>query len=241
MNARLCHVVVGETCPVPTGEDRLEEANHFLTKLEDEYHDPRAFRYNLNAYLSSINSVVALLTKELEKRGDAQWWKKQREQFDGEPVLKQIARARNTTIHQKAIFDGSEVRIGLYRGRRHKLSTIRDLPGDIKSDALLKFWTESELGKMLLDEEHSAIGEQYGVWRLYHIKELSETEDVLTVCRRALSRAFMWLAAAHEILGVRTADLPEKELVAPDALSKVTVLLESDVDPTLFAKWGWSS
>lgn len=220
-------------------EDRFSEALHAIVRLDKEYHDPRAFRYNLNAFLSSTRSVSHILQFELEKRGDVQWWKERKLPFSDDPVLRRIASGRNTTLHQKAIFDGSRVLIGLYRGRRHKLSVGGNVPHDVPSATLLKWWQDSEGAKLFLDADRSDMGEQYGVWRRYFIKELSATEDALVVCWRAIARTNALIAAAHELVGTKVWVMPEQDLIRSDVLAKVSVLLESDVDPSLITKWGW--
>ena len=100
-------------------------------------------------------------------------------------------------------------------------------------------WTTSEIGRLLLDEEHSALGEQYGVWRKYNIEVISKTEDVLTMTRRGSIRSHDMLAAAHRLYEVETGNIPDDNLLSEDGLAAVTVLLESDMDPTLPSKWGW--
>lgn len=118
-----CHLAEGSVaCPLPASEDRLIECFHVANRLDVEYHDPRAFRYNLNALVTALSSVRELLQKEIEKAGRVRDWNKVREPFRKDPWLDAIKVARNTTLHQKAIFDGSQAEVGLYRGRRHKLA-----------------------------------------------------------------------------------------------------------------------
>lgn len=227
-------------CPLPQSEDRLLEAFNAHRRLESEYHDPRAFRYNLNAFLASVSSIQQILQKEIEQRGDVRRWNQVRDPFKNDPWLKALARARNVTLHQQAIFDGSVVHIGMYRWRRHKLSVSREVPHDVPSERLLEWFTTTDLGKMFLDEEHSAWGEEYGVWRQYNIAEISTTEDVLTMTRRGSIRAHDMLAAAHCLYGVETGNIDSDRLLSRDGLAEVTVLLESDIDPSLPSKWGWN-
>jgi len=215
------------------------ECFHNAERLEDEYHDPRAFRFNLNALLASINSVSAIAQKEIEKKGDVARWNAAREPFKNDPWLGAVKGARNVTLHQKAIFDGSKVHMGLYRGRRLKLAVSQEIRADIHSSDILQHWNESELGRMFLDPGHSAIGEQYGVRREYWIDEVSKSEDVLIAIRRALIRAHDLIAIAHGIYGVKVEHIPDDYYLSPEGLARVSVLLESDVDPTLPKKWGW--
>ena len=220
-------------------EDRLIECFHNVDRLEDEYHDPRAFRFNLNALLSSINSVSIIAQKEIEKKGDVVRWNNARKPFKDDPWLGAVRGARNVTLHQKAIFDGSKIEMGLYRGRRLKLAFSQEIKGDVHSSVILKYWNDSELGRMFLDPGHSALNEQYGVWRKYWIDEVSKTEDVLLAIRRALIRAHDLVAIAHGIYKVKVEHIPDDYYLSPEGLARVSVLLESDVDPTLPKKWGW--
>lgn len=220
-------------------EDRLMECFHNAERLEREYHDPRAFRYNLNALLTSINSVEALLQKEIEKKGDVVRWNQAREPFKDDPWLGAVKGARNVTLHQKAIFDGSKIDVGLYRGRRLKLAFSDEVRGDLHSAEILERWTKSKAGRMFLDPGHSALNEQYGVWRKYWIKEISASEDVLVAIRRALIRIHDLVAVAHGLYEVTVDPIPDEYPLSPEGLARVTVLLESDIDPTLPKKWGW--
>ncbi len=57
-------------CPIPTAEDRLLECFYFLSQVEMAYHNPREFRYSLNALLSALSAVSVMAQKErLRKRG----------------------------------------------------------------------------------------------------------------------------------------------------------------------------
>lgn len=129
--------------------------------------------------------------------------------------------------------------MGLYRGRRLKLAVTKEIRGDLHSAAILEHWTESELGRMFLDPGHSAIGEQYGVWRKYWINEVSTTEDVLIAIRRALIRTHDLVAVAHGIYEIQVEHIHDDHYLSPESLARVSVLLESDIDPTLPDKWGW--
>jgi hypothetical protein len=227
-------------CPLPTAEDRFAESEYLMSRLELEYHDPRVYRYNLNAVLSSMAALSEILQKEMEQKGDGDKWKKLiKEPFADDPWLSSITRARNVVIHQRAILNGSRVDIGLFRWRRHKLSMHADLSHDVPSSELLRRWTSSEAGQLFLDEAHSAFGEEYGVWRRYHVAQISETEDTLTHLRRGYIRNHDKLRIAHTCYGINASAFDDRLLLSPESLSNVTVLLESDVDQALWKKWGW--
>lgn len=226
------------TCPVPMTEDRLIECFHNIERLEHDYHNPRTFRFSLNALLASLSSVSAIAQKEIEQKGDVNQWNVARKPFKSDPWLGAAKGARNITLHQKAIFNGSKVYMGLYRWRGLKLTLIQDIPSDIHSSEILERWCNSEMGRMMLDPGHAAIGEEYGVLREYWIKEISTEEDTLTAMRRALLRAHDLVVAAHDIYAVKLGHISDDRLEPAD-LDKVRVLLESDIDPTLPKKWGW--
>lgn len=237
----ICHLGDHKSeCYTPDAEDRLMESFRAIDQLHEEYHDPQEFRYNLNAFLAAVCAVPALLQKEVEKAGQVQAWKILKQPLATDDALKAVVRGRNTTLHQRAIVDGSKVDIGLFRGRRHKLSMTAQIPHDVHSRILLDRWVNSQAGAMFIDPEHSAIGEQFGVWRRYYIPAISGTEDVLTVVRRAMARTHDLVALAHSSLfDIPVAPFDDDLGLDADSLAEVTVLLESDVDPSLLETWGW--
>lgn len=235
-----CEISDLEECPIPIAEDRFEEALHFMQRLESEYHDPRLFRFNLNALLSSLRATVELLHKEMEKSGRNSIWLPTKARYKDDFDLNRVALGRNVTLHQKAIYDGSTIRVGMFRGRRHKLSVGGHVANDKSSQALLEEWQSSEMAGYFLDSDRSDVGEQYGVWRQYFLKELNDSDEALVACWKAVIRTNDLLAEAHHVCGGRTYAVPAEELLAEDTILRVTVLLESDVDPSLPKKWGWS-
>ena len=226
------------SCPLPYSHDRFSEAHYFLHRLEQEYHNPALFRFHLNAFIASLRAVHELLQKELERMGQIAWWKERRREFDEDPVLSRFARGRNISLHQRAIFKGSRVSVGLFRARRLKLVTMADVQSDETSESLLTRMIPLSVGH-LIDEEHSALEEQIGVERLYFVRELSEEEDVLRACMRALARTSRALAEAHNRLGAEHEPATDEEVLVENRLGEVTVLLESDLDPTAPYRWGW--
>lgn len=228
-----------DVCPLPIAEDRFEEALHFIDTLERQYHDPRLFRFNLNAFLAAIRSAIELLHKEMEQHGDNSAWLPTKERYRDDADLARIATGRNITLHQRAIYDGSRVLVGLFRGRKHKLSVGGQVAHDKSSEQALREWQRSEMAGFFLDEDRSDIGYQYGVWRHYFIKELSDRDDALVACWKAVIRTNDMLADAHRVCGAVPFGVPAEKLLAVDTLLRVTVLLESDLDPSLLERWGW--
>jgi hypothetical protein len=86
----------------------------------------------------------------------------------------------------------------------------------------------------LLDEGHSAIGEEYGVQRTWIVEELGKG-NVLTLCDQAWSKIGHVLAAAHDFIG-REWTPPPPHGHDP---AKCDLLTETDVEPSLPEKWGW--
>jgi hypothetical protein len=225
-------------CPVPMAHDRYTEADYFLHRMEAEYHNPQVFRFNLNAYVSALRAVHSMLERELERAGHIQWWKQRRQEFANDPVLARFTRGRNIALHQRALVEGSQITIGLFRERRLKLAGSHEIRSDETSQQLLTRMLPYFV-KFLIDEEHMAIGEQIGVQRLYFVKELSNAEDVLRASRRALARTTKALSEAHNRFGGKHEALEDYDVLRESALDEVTVLLETDIDPDAAKRWGW--
>lgn len=243
-------------CITPGTEDRFKESVFFASQMSETYHDPQKFRYNLGAFLSSFGSLREIFDKETEaklskSKKDKNAWKNYRNELPQGLVTNEYLSAltglRNVNVHQKSVFKGSNCFIGLFRDRRHKLSITQNLDWDISSPELLEVWTASDAGKMLLDEERSAIGEQYGIYRIYEVadfrKELPPGEqdlDIMTVIQRSLIRYSDLIGFSHTLDGAKVYCPDFEALLSTEAFYRTTVLLESDVDPTLPSKWGWA-
>lgn len=226
-------------CPLPMSHDRAIEASHFLSRMEHDYHNPQLFRFNLNAYLSSLRAVTEILIKETERLGKGPEWKRARQAFQDDTVLARFTDARNKALHQKAIYDGSQVDAGMFRGRKLKLAFQIRVSHDEESREWLKRVQKHGTG-LFVDEQHSAIGEQLGVARTYVIPQLSTDEDALRASRRAFARMTQVVDAAHTLFGMPSDALEDEQMLNPHDLRHIMVLLESDVDPSLPEKWGWN-
>lgn len=226
------------SCPLPDSHGRFHEAHYFLHKIEEHYHEPQLFRFYLNAFIAALRAVHELLGREIERHGHVQWWKKHKQEFIDDDVLSRFARGRNVSLHQRAILRGSRVTMGVFRGRRLKLAMTSEVQSDESSAALLRRMAPLAY-QMFLDEEHSAIGEQLGVQRLYFVSELSDEEDALRACRRALARTTRALSEAHNRLGATQEPTTDEDVLNADELEAITVLLESDIDPDAPVRWRW--
>lgn len=231
-------------CPFPDAHDKLREAHYFFHRMVDEVHEPEPFRWNLNAFLQAARSVDYLLRSHGE--GDvsfATWYKeKLAELQQNSPPLRRLVAGRDIVVHHRALTHMSRVRGGLFLGRQVKFVIGKDEPEKIEfsSRQLLANYVEHLVG-FLIDEEHSAIGEQIGVERIWIVEELDEEEDVTIVCFRTLGLLFELMTEAHAFYRVDFSPEDDSEPHEPteDQLAEVRVLLESDVDPSLIEKWDW--
>ena len=108
-----------------------------------------------------------------------------------------------------------------------------DVPVHFPSKYVLEHMTR-RMG--FLDEAHSGVGEKYGVRRTWISEELG-SDNVVTLCDEAWAKIGDVLAKAHAFLGLEAAGPPPH---GHDP-SRVDLLTETDVDPTLPTGVGPSS
>ena len=86
-------------------EERLLEAQYFVSRLGDRESDLEHFKYELNAFLTASRSVTLLLQKEMKKRvpGFDEWWEKQRIKMRADPAMKFFLDLRNYSQHEGRI------------------------------------------------------------------------------------------------------------------------------------------
>ena len=157
----------------------------------------------------------------------------QKQIMSEEQLLRLFLKGRNCVVHEGMLNARSNVEVGLFRGQRLKLVQTLEIPPNMSSEEALKRGADFYIG-FLLDEEHSAIDEQIGVRRSWVVQELG-SDQVIGLCDKAFARIVKVVAGAHILIG-RELEPPREEL---HDLSHVSVLLESDVDPSLPKKWGW--
>ena len=206
--------------------------------MEQQYHSPTVFRYNLNAFLSALKSTVDFIRLDLEKVGLASWWTERSSEFKGDRILSGFTIGRNIALHQREVVEGSHLEVGLFRGRRMKL-VITAEDGTARTSEELLQAAKPAAYKIFIAEEHSAVGEQLGVLRLYYSKDISEVDHVAAASAKALARLTQAMSAAHEQLGFIYDPISEEDIASPTRIAQITVLLESDVDPDLPKEWGW--
>lgn len=229
----------GEECPLEESHDRLIEASYFLHQLVEEYHSPAPFRYNGNAFLSALKSTTEMLRMDLERNKKVQWYKENKRDLSSDPVLSRFMVGRNIVLHQRPLLRGSKLQAGLFRGNKLKLA----LDLDVRHDRTTPDIMENELKPLytgfLIDEDHSAIGEQLGIRRHYYVSELDDSHDVLTASYFAFGRMTRFVAKAHDAIGLKATGLTDEMMENWNPVHSASLVLEGDLDPDAYQRWGW--
>lgn len=221
-------------CPIPNSHDKFQEAHYYLEAMMKNYHAPDVFRWSLNSFLQSLRNVTFVIQKELKHTpGYEKWYGIQEQKMRQDKILKKFVEGRNIVVKEGNLKINSVAQVGLFRGRKLKLVYPASAPVDYYSEELLKHYAHLLIGS-LIDEEHSAIGEQIGIKRKWMVDELGPGE-IITNCDIAWSRIGSVVASAHKFCKF---DFTPPQEHGHD-VEKINVLLESDVDSTLPKKWGW--
>lgn len=221
-----------EECPLCEADDKYQEAHYFLGRMMEEYHNPEAFRWNLNAFLQALRSVTFFLQKQMsEYDGFNEWYASQQEAMRGDELLRKFVEGRNIVVKQRNLSMKSRAQIGVYGYRRLKMGIGMEIPAHLPSWYIL---TELAPKLGLVSPEHPFIGEEYGVERDWIAEELGD-DNVVTLCDLAWVKIGNVLLEAHKFLGLLSA-MPKPHEHDPNVCKLMT---ESDLDPNLPAKWGW--
>lgn len=222
-----------ENCPVPSTHERCVEARYFLIQCLINYHLPQPFLHNLNAFIQSFRNITFMLQSEAsESEAFKAWYAIKQKEMKSIPPLRRFVDARNIVVKQSSLTSKSKVACGLFRGRRMKLSMNADIEPFAETSKILEFTAEF-VGKLFLGGKHEQVGEQAGVERVWVVEELGEGE-VISKCVEAMNYMLALVEEAHHILGGASGF---KGISVE--MQDFNVLLESDVDSTLPAKWGW--
>lgn len=227
-----------EECPVPLAHDRFGEAHWHLHQMMDNYHNPMTFRYSTNAFLSSLKSSVTMLQLDLERLGQNEWRKARTESLRDNALFVSFSKGRDVVAHRGSLVRNSNIQAGLFRGRKLKLVLEINLDNDLPSREILQRLQRQNKILHFVDEKHSAISEQLGVWRSYREPALSADEDVLTASDRVWRIVGQLMNEAHQRLGYRIDEF-DAPLTEHHDTSIVDTLLETDMDPSLVEKWRW--
>ena len=219
-------------CPLAETDDKFSEAHYFIERMMVEYHNPMAFRYNLNAFLQALRNVTFVLQKDLSHReGFKGWYSDRQETMSEDPLLRKFVVGRNVVVKQRSLEINSKAEIGLFRARTLKLGFSMNVPVHASSKHIVENITPIS---GLIDPEHFAIDEQYGVRREWYAPELGEG-NVITLCDLAWVKIGQVLSGAHDFAGWHSVPPVEHG----HEVENCDVLLEMDIDPSLPQKWGW--
>ncbi|RZJ26701.1 MAG: hypothetical protein EOO54_01835 [Haliea sp.] len=220
-------------CPLPSTHQRCAEAQYFLEQSLLHYHSPQPFLHNLNAFIQSLRNITFMLQSELNHRENfGAWYDAKRAQMRAIPPLKRMVEARNIVVKKNSLLARSKVSCGLFRGRRMKLSMNTEIEPFTDTRVLLTA-TARFVGDLFLGGKHEQVGEQAGVERTWIVAELGD-QEVISHCLPALNYMLALVEEAHRFCGTESG----LRAVSYD-LPTFFILLESDVDGTLPAKWGW--
>lgn len=220
--------------PIAATFDKYQEAMYFLITAGELYHSPTEFRFHLNAFIQAFRNITFLLQSEPNKfEGFDAWYQQQQDKMRELETLRNLKDTRNFIVKKGMLAPRSSMRLGIFRGRQFKLGLGGPIDPFKDSIEILQAFTISDYAKMVLDPEHSAIGEQFGVEREWIVPEIADGE-VLSACFDAINHIEEIIEDAHKQYGIalnRVSQTPDTRLVR--------VILESDVDPSLPSQWGW--
>jgi hypothetical protein len=185
-------------CPLPLAHDRLEEAHYFLHQMLETYHHPHTFRFNTNAFLHALKSVLDMLRIDLEKLGQNEWRKSNTEPLKADPLFAAFSRGRDVVMHAGSLVQSSRVEVGLFRGDKLKSAFEFELSNDAPSHVLV---AQVKKGKKPLFRADHSNGLVLGVRRRYFEPRLSKDQDVITASSAALAKVARLVVAAHNLLG----------------------------------------
>ena len=79
---------------------KIDQARYFLTRMRENYQDPRVFNYHYNAYLSSSMNVTFSLQKEFNNNQHfIEWYPIVQKNMKNDSELKYLDNARDEDIH----------------------------------------------------------------------------------------------------------------------------------------------
>jgi hypothetical protein len=172
--------------PMLSTRQKFFEAEYFLARMLENYHKPWEFLFNLNAFIQAFRNITFMLQSEEEKpEGFKDWYNVKQLEMKDHPILKKFVKVRNIIVKQSSLTAKSRAWSGLFRRRKMKLAIAHDIPPFSDTEEALENAKKFAIG-LFLGEEHSAIGEQIGVKRIWVVEE-SGDEEVVSLCLMALN------------------------------------------------------
>ncbi len=231
----------GLPCPVPLAHERFDEAHWFLHQMMEHYHEPMLFRFNVNAFLSALKSVLSMLIRDLESAEHKAWREVKLRELNTDPLFRAFSQGRDLVVHRGRLVANSQVEMGRFKYYKLAFVLQRDLHTDLSSEALLRRLQTADKGDgFFIGGDRSFIGEQLGVRRLYFEPKLSSDKDVFTAAHEAWLKVGLVLGEAHERFGVAY-DADPVDVGDVHSVERMSILLETDVQPELLKQWGWDS
>jgi hypothetical protein len=90
-------------------QEKLDEAHHFLTGMTRSVEDPRAFRFELSAFLSSARAVLQYAFDEAgTKPGGGAWYNAH---VNSNPLLRFFRDKRNMSIHSRPVVPSAKINV----------------------------------------------------------------------------------------------------------------------------------
>lgn len=225
-----------DICPLLDVHDKVEGSFYFLMMMSFSYHKADDFRFNLHAFIKSLREVTFMLQNAKDKiRNFDKWYEQKQNEMKENLLLKKLSDSRTIIVHKSMLKPKSKINVGLYRGRRLKLGIELPISNPfIDSQRLFNHYIPRFEKLGFIDEGHSALNEQLGIKRQWYCAQLGD-EEILLTCYHAYQHICGIVCEAHSFFGYEF--IPQG---FPEGyIDGVTVILESDVNPSLPKKWGW--
>jgi hypothetical protein len=200
----------------------MMEATYFLQKLIEYYHSLDEFCFNLNATIQSIRNITFTMQSELAGNSTFdEWYPTKQTEMKNHSLLRRFVDARNIVVTKGSLKTKSMAKVGLFKNGRLNNSVLI-------AHARQCFY------RLMIDAEHSAVGEELGVQREWVAEEIGN-EEVVSLCNTVIDYFGLMLCDLADLLGSAFKWVPGDIR----ALHRAKIFLESDTDPSLPAKWGW--
>lgn len=162
--------------------DRFCEAHFWLHTMEDNYHQSDAFRWSLNAFITTIIAIPELVHKAANEAGaNTPEINSIKAIIINNNIFTKLQKYRNDIVHNQGLIIDSSGTIGLYDGRKMRLGI--SFPIDPSHDsyiAIINYLRSGDiLNLMMPDEDNYPV-----VYREWKSSEFEE--DILTTCRKTL-------------------------------------------------------
>ena len=97
---------------------KLQEAEYFLSKMEEFFKDDEIFAYNLSAFLSAARSITLFMQKQYrtgkskkDKKDFDEWYCRKQQEMKDDPELRYSKNARNEDLKTESVATGATRKI----------------------------------------------------------------------------------------------------------------------------------